>query len=500
MVAHSVRAALCFGVVAVVSLPATQSHAGWPGDDPVCSKYAKYDAKSINTTAKVDNPVGFLTAQCMRPEACIAGVAALQGKAPKAEHQQAAKDLFHFIWQEGRQGKNNWKQHSLWCNKKAYKWSMTDMVDTLVAFKAPEAAKVLTKLISTDENVHLALRDDIQHLFRGLYWLGEKSSLDRILTIMTTITKFKTGTQVLPMQSEVLGRIALWNPNADQKKKVQKYCEDIALQTELPGFDRKTACFRAMADLGIKSDAAMGHMGEAMGLNPGNKIRTEAIRSWARLAGKKAKGAIVKVLGSGRREYKGTASFLHQPDSVQAAATLFALGDKMGKEAVNFYISYKKDKKDLQDERSYTQLYLAAAFAPAKGKKKLVKTLEGDFKKKLKDLVGNAHLDYPLAVAAVGLAQNGSKVGLKHLMTVLGEPDMNALSGALAAMGSPYRFRDDHKWGLGGLPVGKGGISAGDAGKIVALLQSKLPFLREDHRKLAMFAIFDLNARVAAAK
>lgn len=480
-------------LVATIAMGAlSAASAADPDKDEVCSKYMNFDA-SGNYLGGLNPPeLGTFcnkTCEGRKLLQCDETLEVLGGKSDPAPLHGFFADFFHF---------NEMKSAShcvaSYCGKE-------DSFEAAVAYGVPDVTALLLDQIDSDEKLTELNCRDKAVMYRALWYGGDTSAADTMIkgynNLLCTNTHFNTTVPVIDQ----------WALSEAQLDAIEKVCLEGILSDKLRNASRShESCFIFFAKRGkISADGL-----EYMKMNAGKSAF--ALRALASLDAKGSKAKFSKMLAEAASEEavtdkKGRATKKmrtmwrdNAEETIFAALALYLVGDKAGKGAVDYWLSFTADNK-LSSSKGWERVFLLGApFWPEADQQKLRPALEAAYAKGLKAMAKNEELTEGMTRAAVGLAQIGSNKGLGLILAAIDGDDGDRRKEVLIAIGGTDNYESSGPIGAGGLKIGgKAGLAKADVDKIDGAVLKRAKFLKGDDRDIAVRAILDLRGRSRAA-
>lgn len=465
--------------------------------DPVCVDYEERTQKSFETRDTI-----FKT--CTKGQlgdflGCPECLKAVGGK-PVADGVVAQlQDMMYWqLW--GQPG----REDGITCNMRRCGITWAELSVAFRTFAVPGAVAFMQQIMDD-----VRARDVVYGLAHAgfvctLWWLGERSTMDRTIEILTTHTprheKYRTHAY------NVLPYLASWRPSAEQHAALERFCIDTVFADGYDGADHsKRACARYFALQPTRDAEAVEYLRLLAGADMYGEEAREAIRAMG-IDPKTFKAdlqRLFEVSGFSRETKQGkkkVTTYRAQVPQVAAAIALYPLGDKTAKAAISYWLSDRGDGRYLQSDDGFRQIFMGLPFASEAAWKKLQKPAEKAFTWLQKNK-GISQRDRLLAHAAVGLVQAGSKAGLGQVIENLNGADAQLLEVTLEGLGGSDQVWGSADKGLSGVHVGGSrGLKVADAQTLVDVLRKRVKFFPHDKLKAAaVLAIYDLEARITAA-
>jgi len=376
-----------------------------------------------------------------------------------------------------------------------------------VLFKVPKAADLIAQSLLTRKrfvNLYGGPRrttfvdEAAMYPYLALFYLGAKSKADLMISQLSIVGAH---------QHHFLNFAHFWKLSKAQKRKIQATCLKILGMTSAK-LRVKRSCVRYLARIGFKSSDFRSHL-LTFASQSASYEGMDAVRALGILKIKRAKKQLKAILSRGKkikkrrvgkrrrsRKVKLT-TWVGNDNMASAAVALAAMGDRKAMKPIKYWLSLSD--RGLVDARGYTALVFEATLTSPAMQKKLAKLIKKTLKKLRSFTRSNMARAYRHGHMA--LLQMGDKVGLKHVMGVLGGHDKRAIKETLQQLGGMLKPLAHRHRGIQRIRVGKGGIKVRDAKKLLAKIQSRMRFWADKRMKMyATQVIMELMGLIKAAR
>lgn len=359
-----------------------------------------------------------------------------------------------------------------------------------VLYNVPNAVDLIADTLSSREkfiNIYGGprtksyAREEARLPYLALFYLGAKNKADVMIDRLNV-----PGLH----QSHFLNFAHFWTLSPAQKTKIEGICLKAIGEARGDGAVKRS-CMRYLSRIGSKNSDLIEHM-MTFASKDGSDEGMDAIRALGILKAKKAKkhlqGLFKKAnfmrsmsVKKGRKYKQVKVSSWPGNDNVASVVmALVAMGDGGAMKAVQHWTSMAGDS--LLNNRGFENLVFEATLSSPAAQKKVSKAILGTLKK-LKRYTSNSSMERAYRYGHVALLQMGNKAGLKHVMEVLGGSDSSAIKETLQQLGGMCTPMSTRLRGIQRIRVGKGGISVGDARKLMALIQKRMKFWSDRYIK-----------------
>jgi hypothetical protein len=465
--------------------------------DAVCKKHMKWGDKFGNSAElQPGGPMQAFWEACEDGEGlliCQPALDALGGKVD-AGIQALIPDYFHYTGLKDSDGKLTPEGY---CIKRVARIRNNYLGP--VIFALDNAKDLLLGMVDSPDKLKDVMCRDKAEVARALWYLGDKSAADGL--IATFDNAECTGDHI----RNTLPVLHLWGLSAEQVAKVESVCIDKIMGD---GFkdnekgnsqDSIEACHRFFAATKTKNADALEYARMAMPnsiealravaiMDPaGNKGElTARLTKWKQEKdGKDKKGEPIKIV-----TYQGR-------DEAIVGALALGYGDKVAKEAIDYWLGYDADWKSFNDQNGWEGLFLVGGpfFAVDKN---LLAAMEKAFEANKTLVEANGGKEGEMITrGAIGLTQMGSPKGLETLKQILNGTDAGAQKEVLQGLGGITYYWGTSRWGAGGIKVGPGALQKAQVQELIDLILKRMKFLQ--HKAEGTLAILDMRARVRAA-
>lgn len=376
-----------------------------------------------------------------------------------------------------------------------------------VLFGVPKAADLVAQSISTRKkflNIYggpkhtMFVNEAAMYPYLALFYLGAKSKADVMISQLSI-----AGAH----QHHFLNFAHFWKLSKAQKRKIQATCLKILGMTSAK-LQVKRSCVRYLARIGSKSSDLRSHM-LTFASQPSTYEGMDAVRALGILKIKRAKKQLKAVLSRGKkirtrrirkrrrsRKVKLT-TWVGNYTMASVAVALAAMKDREAMKAIKYWLSM--GDRGLVDARGFTALVFEATLTSPAMQKKLAKLVKKTLKK-LRSFTSST-MARAYRHGHVALLQMGDKVGLKQVMGVLDGHDKKAIKETLQQLGGMLTPLAHRNRGIQRIRVGKGGIKARDAKKLLAKIQGRMRFWADKKMKgYATQVVMELMGLIKAAR
>lgn len=377
-------------------------------------------------------------------------------------------------------------------------------------YKVPNAAKLIAQSIGTNGHFKMGHSYSTPTAYWALWFLGGKVYADVMIKRFHAKRYSKGYTAHTNFALTVMDR---WKLNKSQVKRIESFCVNKVFQPA--GFTNATrGCIRYLGRIRTKNSTARQFLVQHAGTSDSTNS-SEAIRALGHIGYKGIKGKLKANVAQAkrnssrlikrRRRYKRkkVVTYSTHFNSAPSLIALIGMGDRKALKIVKGWLMTYDKRNNIDNNTAFEAAYREGAFASPKAAKKLKNLYRKAFKKALKNLRKNPRMKQSARQAAVALLQMGDKTGLKHVIKVLKDTDMNEVSDVLEGIGAnPNRtWGARSTGGIAHIKVGKKGLSVKDAQKLVNTIKGKFMFWRGNKlRTFAIHAVADIEAQILIVK
>lgn len=497
------------GIMAGMLVVAVAAGGAWAGlgstmmKDPLCQKYIKYHDRYGNIPQYKNATFLDVQRKCKSSIlGCKYGWKAAQGKPLAGGLGKFFVDsLAHAKW---RNGNRTWIVKFYGADRNAGDRAMFG----LVLYPHASGVQAILKIMNTNQKL-----SDMSYLKRygypALWYLGAKNGVD----IM--IRGLKNKYNNVDHRKWFLATAYYWKLSAAQKKKIVAFCSEIFQSTEGKDKDTVASCLRYLGRIKTRDSDAREYMVNYVGAGRG-QVKMEAVRALGFMKHKGAKEKLKENLNKAfrlqkrsvrrRRRYKKvtTKTWYITYNAVESAVALMGMRDKTAKAAIKYWLTINKSNKrfSMASSSGWERTVFEATFAEPKTQKKLKKMIKKALKKLIKadKKERGSYKDY-IRRTWIALIQMGDKKALKPILKYLKSSNKDDIKEVLDCLGAYtnriWGFRAGHI----GVNVGKGGLKAKDAQKIVKAIQKRMKFWTDRGMKeKGVRVILEVQARIKASK